>query len=376
MYAPDGGGGGEAGGSDGEEAALADLADFMGSAAFGEGRWKVDDLVEAHRQQLDRIDELSKYMTDLQGARDGQGEQLVHFPDDFSRIVEELITDKRAADPADDWLAGAAAEGEGGEGAPEYPFNFKFKDGENVDPKVRRGLENIMKYDRILTDKVKAAARMAVLMDPERAAAEKAVRQDAAVKRAEERIQAELRRRQEKARLERVLKGEDVPDRVKRALGHGDAGLMSLNAEEEALVEAVLNRDDTDENPFDFEAGEPDAAADEAAVEKLVELDAKLSEYANDHRLWDDAARPGTGSVAGTSPAKSEGGPDEDASSSRKSPSKFAGQDYLRELREEKDLMLVDREIDAKIRALKTSEVVRASEAQIAELLNQLKVDA
>ena len=117
-------------------------------------------------------------------------------------------------------------------------------------------------------------------------------------------------------------------------------------------------------------------------MEKLVELDAKLSEYASDHRLWDEAARPGTGSVAGASPAKAEGGPDGahrgggDAASSRKSPSKFAGQDYLRELREEKDLMLVDREIDAKIRALKTSEVVRASEAQIAELLNQLKADA
>ena len=363
-----GGGDGDGGGGGGE------------IESEGQGRETVlEDIGGMVRERQQRVQDLESYMNNLSLARDSEGHNLVDFGPGFPSLVDSMLDaalekEAKAAAAEGGWSAGRVGTEEDDEDDEEgarHPLDIP--DDVKLDPEVRRGFQRIIKLDRKLEEKTAMALRMAEALDPEKAAARKAARVEAATKRAQERIETERRRREQATRLAKVLAGGEADERVKRMLSSEHAsgqGFSSLTEEEEAELAEFLERADDEEegdgNPFDAGVGVFDGVAEGGGGRRMSEIDAQLAKYA-----WEG------GSGLEDSPKRKSLTPAKTHSPVSPLPPSpgmaFEGVDYLREYREMKALAQRAEEVDAALRACRTSEIVRASEEQIDSLLDECR---
>ena len=353
------GGGGEIE-ADGEESRGAVLEDIGGMV----------------RERQQRVQDLEAYMNNLSLARNSEGGSLVDFGSGFPSLVDSMLDaalekEARAAKAEGGWSAGREGPGESDERHPlDIPEDVE------LDPEVRKGFRRIVRLDRKLEEETARALRMSEALDPEKAAARKAARLEAATQRAQERIETERRRRQQKERLAKVLQGEEADERIRRVLAAEHApgqGFSSLTEEEEAELAEFLGRAESGEGdestPFDVDLGGVYAVVESTAVpseRRMAEIDAQLAKY-----TWNGG---GYGNREASPARKAPETPDAASPvSPLPSTTAFEGVDYLREYREMKFLAQRAEELDAALRACRTSEIVRASEAQINSLVEECR---
>jgi hypothetical protein len=345
-----------------------------------EGRGAVlEDIGGMVRERQQRVQDLEAYMSNLSLARNSEGGSLVDFGSGFPSLVDSMLDaalekEARAAKAEGGWSAGREGPGESDEDAERHPLDIP--EDVELDPEVRKGFQRIVRLDRKLEEETARALRMSEALDPEKAAARKAARLEAATQRAQERIETERRRRLQKERLAKVLQGEEADERIKRVLAAEHApgqGFSSLTEEEEAELAEFLERAESGEcdesTPFDVDLGGVYAVADDTDVpseRRMAEIDTQLAKYA-----WNG----GGGSNGEASPARKAPETPEAASPVSPLPSAaaFEGVDYLREYREMKFLAQRAEELDAALRACRTSEIVRASEEQINSLVEECR---
>ena len=339
----------------------------------------LEDIGGMVRERQQRVQDLEAYMNNLSLARDSEGGSLVDFGSGFPSLVDSMLDaalekEAKAAKAEGGWSASREGPGEKDKEAERHPLDIP--EDVELDPEVRKGFQRIVRLDRRLEEETARALRMAEALDPEKAAARKAARLEAATQRAQERIETERRRRLQKERLAKVLQGDEADERIKRMLAAEHApghGLSSLTEEEEVQLAEFLGRAESSEGdestPFDVDLDEFSAVMEDADVpseRRMSDIDAQLAKY-----TWNG----GAGGSGEASPARRA--PEAPKAASPVSPlpstAAFEGFDYLREYREMKFLAQRAEELDAALRACRTSEIVRASEEQISSLLEDCR---
>eukprot|EP00198_Chlamydomonas_reinhardtii_P014255 XP_001703592.1 predicted protein [Chlamydomonas reinhardtii] len=208
--------------------------------------------------QSQRRSELGEYMTALQERKDDAGGRLVELPADWGVMLERLFRQRRAEYATlEGWLGPRRFE--------DLPINQLPSD--HPDPKVVEGLARIQELDGMLNDKLIAALISHRETFPEEWQEQERRRLARHTKGVEDALKKERHKRLRAARIARAVTslGEDDNDDLRASVtSMMSAGaqlqsiysrLFTLKPEEEALVEAVLQRDDEESiNPFDLDS--------------------------------------------------------------------------------------------------------------------------
>ncbi|KAG2425231.1 hypothetical protein HXX76_013816 [Chlamydomonas incerta] len=214
----------------------------------------------AEGQQSQRRSELGDYMTELQERKDDAGGRLVELPPDWGVMLERLFRQRRAEYATlEGWLGPRRFE--------DLPINQLPSD--HPDPLVVEGLARIRELDGVLNDKLIAALISHRETFPEQWQEQERKRLERHTKGVEEALKKERHKRLRAARIARAVTsldgplaedgGDDLRASISSMMSAGAqlqsiySRMFTLNPEEEALVEAVLQRDDEDSvNPFDL----------------------------------------------------------------------------------------------------------------------------
>ncbi|KAG2426440.1 hypothetical protein HYH02_014798 [Chlamydomonas schloesseri] len=216
----------------------------------------------ADGEQLQRRSELGEYMTALQERTDDAGGRLVELPADWGVMLERLFRQRRAEYATlEGWLGPRRFD--------DLPINQLPSD--HPDPKVLEGLARIRELDGVLNDKLIAALISHRETFPEQWQEQERKRLERHTKAVEEALKKERHKRLRAARIARAVTsldgpldedgGDDLRASITSMMSAGAqlqsiySRLFTLKPEEEALVEAVLQRDDEDSvNPFDLDS--------------------------------------------------------------------------------------------------------------------------
>ncbi|GFR45852.1 hypothetical protein Agub_g7185, partial [Astrephomene gubernaculifera] len=221
----------------------------------------------AEGQQSQRRSELGEYMTALTELKDESGGRLVELPADWGVMLERLFRQRRAEYATlEGWLGPRRFE--------DLPINQLPC--EHPDPRVAEGLERIRELDSLLNDRLIAALISHRETFPDQWVEQERRRLERHSRGVEEALKRERHKRLRAARLARAVTSLDGPASSlvaypSEALTHGSqrslaiqpstySRLFVLKPEEEALVEAVMRRNDDEGaaiNPFDLDSAAP-----------------------------------------------------------------------------------------------------------------------
>ncbi|GMH37304.1 hypothetical protein BSKO_05177 [Bryopsis sp. KO-2023] len=331
---------------------------------YQRGKNTILSLFEAENDKKEERRDLSVFITQLK-ARQLDGEELVDFPTDYNRIVEKMILEKRDEyDSLDGWLGPRRFED-----LPINALNFKLSTS-HPDPKVSKGLREIEELDEELRDKTLEAIIVGRETFPEMWGRLEKTRLKRQKQRVDKALKRERRRRRRAARLRRALKkieNESNSNFAARNMRLGPhARFYTLTSEEEAVVHNVMRRaaEELHRNAFDCDLCSDDE--DDRMSSRLSEIDSRLRAYSS-HCTPSHFDTSSSFSVVGSiGTGRADGDAFESASrnesangvkpESEDSLYISLRQDYLREIREEKERNQRLEDLDQTLRGLRTSE--------------------